>query len=78
MFSGGDKTGNVGDVHHHQRSGLLCDRGYTLEIDNPWIRAGAHNDQLWLVFTGEAREFVIVDLFGVSANSVGNDPIVLP
>src|SRR4029077_6749150 len=77
MYAGGDETRNVSDIHHHQGAGFF---GYTrdaLEIDHPWIRACAHDDQLRFVLAGKAGELFVIDQLRILMDSVWHDAIVL-
>ena len=72
----GHQPGDVGDVGHEQRTGLIGDGAQTGEIDDPRIGRGAADDELGLVLDREFAEAVVVDGLGVLVHPVGHDLVL--
>src|SRR5262249_35813434 len=49
----------------------------SLKLDRARIRAGADDDQFWLVFARQSGEFLVVDDFGILVNAIRNDLVIL-
>ena len=62
----------MGHVDHQQRTDLIGNGAQLVKLDRSRISGGAGNDQLRLAFQCDAADLVIVDLFRLGRNAVGN------
>ena len=72
METGGDQAGDVGHVDKKDRADLASDLGDPVEVDRPGVGAGAGEDQLRLVLSGEGRDVVVVDPLGLGVEAVAD------
>src|SRR5262249_22029184 len=69
----GDESGDVG--HVHEKDGSIVARGFrdAWEIDDARIGAGSRNDHFRFMLGGEAGDRVVVNLFRVPPDAVGDE-----
>ena len=72
------QAGDVGDVGHEQGTHLVGDGAEAREVDDPAVGAGAADDQLGPLGTGERLHRVVIDALGLPVHSVGDDLEVAP
>ena len=72
MRATGDQPGDVGDVGNQQRVDLARDPGEPLEVDRPWDRAPAAEDEPRARAQRELADLVEVDNPGVGSHLVAH------
>ena len=77
VCAAGNKTCNVGHIHHKYCANLVGDVGKQLKIDSTGISGCACDQQLGLMLLSQVADLIIVDKTGFVVDIIGNDIIVL-
>ena len=67
----------MGDVREEHGVHLVGDRAEGLEVERARVGGGATLDHPGTVFQGQAANLIVVDLLGILAHAVGDDPVEL-
>ena len=70
VLSGGDQSGDMGDVSEQQRPDIAGDLAHALEVDHARVGTGAHCDHGRLLFAGNLSKIVVINLLSLLIHAV--------
>jgi len=73
VMTRGHEAGDVGHIHHHERTDLVANGAEGREVEDAGVGGGAHHDHLGLVLPGQVPDLVHVHALGVLANLVAHE-----
>jgi glycine hydroxymethyltransferase len=73
MESGNNEAGDVGDVGHDQRVGLVGDSPQTFEVNHPRVCRSPTDDELGTMLQRKLAQALVVDGFGLLVHAIRED-----